>query len=152
MASFAFHPLSRFAGTSTTIRRPREFTFFSFDDEHKLHPISTRSLNYYYPPFFDTPGINVQPLDLSEVINSSLLSLLCRPDRLLKGFASFVQRDDSVDEHLDALLDTLQMHEERHEKNLRSLNNESNLENVPTKPDIITWRGMMTKVWTPILS
>jgi len=73
MASFTFHSLNRFAGTSATIRRPREFTYFSFDDEHKLHPISTRSLSYYYPPIFDTPGINEQSLDLSAVINTSQL-------------------------------------------------------------------------------
>jgi len=57
-----------------------------------------------------------------------------------------VQRDDSVDEHLDALLDTLQAYEERHVKNLLSHDDESRSGDIPTKPDIITWRGMMTKI------
>lgn len=63
-----------------------------------------------------------------------------------------MQRDDSVDEHLDALLDTLQAYEERHVKNLLSHDDESRSGDIPTKPDIITWRGMMTKVCPPVLS
>lgn len=124
MAIFDFSHLERFAGSSTSIRRPREFTYFSFDDKHQLHPLSLKSLGYYYPPFFNVPGVSVPPVDLSL------------------GFASFLQRDDGVDEHLDGLLDTLQVHEEQ----LLAQNGRPSTEDVRTKADVVTWRGIMTKV------
>lgn len=33
-------------------------TEFSFDDEHKPFPLDDRSLRYYYPPLFNTPGVS----------------------------------------------------------------------------------------------
>ena len=126
MTTFDFSNLNRFAGSSTSIRRPREFTYFSFDDEHQLHTLSTESLSYYYPPTFNAPGTGNPPIDLSA------------------GFDSFVKRDDSIDEHLDALLDTLQAHEERFLQSVQD--GEGKIEDVRTKADVVTWRGMMTKV------
>lgn len=49
-----------------------------------------------------------------------------------KGYDSFRQRDDSGDEHLDGLLDTLVEAEKRSGKK--------------TEVDLVTWRGMMTRV------
>ena len=126
MATFDFSSLERFASGSTSIRRPREFTYFSYDDKHQLKPLSTESLCYYYPPTFAAPGTREPLTELST------------------GFDSFVQRDDSVDEHLDGLLNTLQAHEERHLERVRA--GEGNIEDVRTKADVVTWRGMMTKV------
>jgi hypothetical protein len=65
MATFDFSSVERFAGRSTTIKRPREFAYFSYDDTHILHPLSTQSLSYYYPPFFNTPGTTEPLIDLS---------------------------------------------------------------------------------------
>ena len=126
MPTFDFSRLDRFAGSSTSIRRPREFTYFSFDDQHVLKPLSLESLTYYYPPVFGAPGAQEPRLDLSS------------------GFETFKQRDDTVDEHLDGLLDTLQAHEERELARIGSEGGEIAV--VRTKADVITWRGMMTKV------
>jgi len=54
------------------------------------------------------------------------------PADLNKGFDTFRQLDDHEDEHLDGLLEAIIDHEK--EKGTR------------TDVDIITWRGMMTKV------
>ena len=60
---------------------------------------------------------------------------------LSKGFDKWVKSDDSIDNHLNGLLETIQAHEES------LMNDESTkLADVNTKADIITWRGMMTKV------
>ena len=77
MPAFDIQPVSRFGGSSAAIRRPKEFTFFSYDDEHQYHA-DGRSLRYYYPPRLGA--------DLS------------------RGFDTFRQADDSQDEHIDSLL------------------------------------------------
>ncbi|EMC97100.1 hypothetical protein BAUCODRAFT_121609 [Baudoinia panamericana UAMH 10762] len=128
MPTFDLSRLDRFVGTSTTIRRPREFTFFSFDDTHVLKPLSTESLSYYYPALFDAPGASSTSVELS------------------RGFDLFKQRDDTVDEHLDGLLQTLQAYEERILDRVR--NGEGEIKDVRVRADIITWRGMMTKILT----
>jgi RAT1-interacting protein len=94
----------------------QEIAFFSYDSEHKLKPLDNESLRYYYPPFFNVPGHqeNRFPVELS------------------RGYDSFRQRDDSGDEHLDGLLDTLVEAEQRNGKK--------------TEVDLVTWRGMMTRV------
>jgi RAT1-interacting protein len=117
MASFNIQPLARFAGASTSIRRPRELTYFSYDDNRKLYLGSEISLSYYYPPFIDHPSESGQPkphIDLS------------------RGFETFKKHDDSIDEHLDSLLEAIMSYEQK--------------EGQRTKSDIITWRGIMTKV------
>lgn len=120
---FPIYPLSRFEQAGqTTIRRPREFLYFSFNDNHDIRLFSNDSLRYYYPPFIEAPGVPVSPLELS------------------KGFDSWIKGDDSIDNHLDGLLETILAHEE----SLTS--GDTNSEDVKTKADIITWRGMMTKV------
>jgi RAT1-interacting protein len=117
MASFNIQPLARFAGASTSIRRPRELTYFSYDDNHILYPQSDQSLQYYYPPFIDCPSESGQGLPTID---------------LSRGFDTFKKHDDSVDEHLDSLLQTIMAHEQK--------------EGQRTKSDIVTWRGIMTKV------
>ncbi|RWQ92819.1 RAI1 like PD-XK nuclease-domain-containing protein [Paecilomyces variotii] len=105
--AFDIFPLERFQGSDATIRRPREIACFSYDDEHRFH-LDDSSLRYYYPPDL--------PADLS------------------RGFDTFQQLDDSGDEHLDALLETIMAHE----KSTGS----------KCEADVITWRGMMTKIMT----
>ena len=128
MVSFEIYPLSKFEQTGrTSIRRPRHFLEFSFDSDHRIHVFSDDSLRYYYPPFIAAPGSPVPPVDLN------------------KGFDQWVKGDDSVDGHLDALLETIQAHEESLQAN------DSRPEDVKVKADFITWRGMMTKVCLQIL-
>ncbi|KAK4962260.1 decapping endonuclease targeting mRNA [Elasticomyces elasticus] len=121
MAPFDIKPLERFVapGKNATIKKPHEIAHFSFDAEHQLLPFSTDSLRYYYPPFF--PAAN------GEVTKDSI--------NLSHGFDSFQQLDDGPDEHLDALLDTIMEMEKRDGKRCHS--------------DVVTWRGMMTKVRFP---
>ncbi|OQD88482.1 hypothetical protein PENSOL_c072G07109 [Penicillium solitum] len=56
------------------------------------------------------------------------------PADLNKGYETFQKLNDVPDEHLDALLDTLVAHEKETEKKC--------------DVDIVTWRGMMTKILT----
>ncbi len=51
---------------------------------------------------------------------------------LSRGFDTFEKLDDTADDHLDSLLKTIIAHEQELGK--------------PVEADIITWRGMMTKV------
>ncbi|CAL5868876.1 uncharacterized protein PFLUO_LOCUS3103 [Penicillium psychrofluorescens] len=54
------------------------------------------------------------------------------PADLNVGFDTFQKLNDVADEHLDALLDTIMAHEKETEKTCEA--------------DIVTWRGMMTKI------
>ncbi|PLN79234.1 HLA class III protein Dom3z [Aspergillus taichungensis] len=105
--TFDIQPIGRFYGSNTTIRRPREITSFSYDDNHEFH-LGDLSLRYYYPPSL--------PADLN------------------KGFDSFQKLDDAGDEHLDALLESIIALEKETGKKCEA--------------DVITWRGMMTKILT----
>lgn len=126
MATFHLEPLERFATGQASIRRPREFTYFSYDDHHELRPQSMESLSYYYPPIFQAPWGEFRPIDLSA------------------GFERFIQRDDGIAEHLDGLLDTIQSFEEPQLEQIKDAGGD--VRDVRVKADVITWRGMMTKV------
>ncbi|KAE8388856.1 RAI1 like PD-XK nuclease-domain-containing protein [Aspergillus alliaceus] len=104
---FDIQPIGRFYGSNTAIRRPREITCFSYDDQHTFH-LGDSSLRYYYPPSL--------PADLNH------------------GFDTFQKLDDSADEHLDALLESMLALEKDTGKKCEA--------------DIVTWRGMMTKILT----
>jgi RAT1-interacting protein len=76
-------------------------------------------------------------------LDDSSLKWYYPPDlgvNLSNGFDKFIQHDDSVDEHLDSLLTTIANHEQKTGE--------------PIDAHIVTWRGMMTKVWlgSPFLS
>ncbi|WPG98875.1 Hypothetical protein R9X50_00167400 [Acrodontium crateriforme] len=130
MAAINLNPKDRFAGGQTSIRRPREFMYFSFDDKHELHPFSDESISYYYPPGLGTPGSQE------------------RLGNLNVGFETFIQRDDTIDEHLDGLLDTLQVYEEKLWEQSKA--GSIKLEDVRVRTDVVTWRGMMTKILTAL--
>ncbi|KAK6541631.1 decapping endonuclease targeting mRNA [Orbilia ellipsospora] len=100
---------TRFAGRSSNIKRPREITCFSYDENHVLRHDES-SLRYYY-----TPALHG---DLSG------------------GYDSFIKHDDSVDEHLDSLLESL--------IELEKKTGKRSTEDV----DFVTWRGMITKIMT----
>lgn len=121
--SFALFPLSRFESGRTSIKRPREFTYFSYDDKKQLHPQSLVSLRYYYPPFIAAPGTSTPGISLSN------------------GYEKWIKADDSADGHLDALLETVQAYE------VQLMNDGMTpILDVKKAADFVTWRGMMTKV------
>ncbi|PHH53118.1 Decapping nuclease rai1 [Ceratocystis fimbriata CBS 114723] len=85
-SSFTVHPVARFAGVSKSVRRPKEFTCFSYDENHEFH-CDDSSIRWYYPAEVGT--------DLSA------------------GFESFIKHDDTQDEHLVSLLRAIKDHEEK---------------------------------------
>ncbi len=123
---FDIHPLDRFAGTHSAIKRPtvrlhfvldhkfatskltswQEIAYFSYDEDHQYRPDDS-SLQYYYPPRL---GAN-----------------------LSDGFERFRKLDESRDDHLDGLLKTITKLEKT--------------EGHSRRVDIVTWRGIMTKVF-----
>ncbi|KAK5098808.1 decapping endonuclease targeting mRNA [Lithohypha guttulata] len=78
--TFSIHPINKFSNLDAAVRRPREITCFSFDEDHKYRQDDS-SLRYYYAPLL--------PADLN------------------KGFDSFRNLDDTADDHLDGLLQAL---------------------------------------------
>lgn len=105
---FPIEPIKRFAKQSGT-RQPVELTSFSFDANRQLHHDDS-SLTYYWP--ISTPGAS-----------------------LSGGFDRLISRDESVNEHIDALLSSLIEYESMHGNNR-------------TEVDIVSWRGMITKFLT----
>lgn len=83
-ATFAIQ-LDRLGISSSTIQRPKEITYFSYDEKHQFR-LDGSSIRYYYPP----------PLGVD----------------LSKGFSTFEKLDDTPDEHLDSLLKTIAAHEQ----------------------------------------
>ncbi|KAM0246618.1 hypothetical protein ACHAQJ_010142 [Trichoderma viride] len=104
-SNFSIEPVMRFVGDSQPVKRPKEFTCFSYDENHDYHPDDS-SLKYYYPPQLGA--------DLSL------------------GFDTFVKHDDSKTEHLDSLLKAIVSQEQETGSRIDA--------------NIVTWRGMMTKV------
>lgn len=105
---FQIDPIERFAKQSG-VRQPVELASFSFDARRQLHHDDS-SLAYYWP--ISHPGVS-----------------------LSTGFEQLTSRDESIDEHLDALLESLIHYESKHGSSKTSV-------------DIVTWRGMVTKFLT----
>ncbi|KAF3483613.1 uncharacterized protein GIQ15_02937 [Arthroderma uncinatum] len=105
-AVFEIQPIERFNGISEPLKRPREIACFSYDEWHRFR-LDDSALRYYYPPKL--------PVDLKA------------------GFDTFIQRDESDDKHLNALLDTIIATEKEKERKYDM--------------DFVTWRGMMTKIF-----
>ena len=105
--TFTIYPVDKFKKPDAQIKRPRELTYFSFDEEH-VYKQDASGLRYWYPPNL--------PADLS------------------KGFDKFRNLDDSKDDHLDSLLQSIINHERETKARVDT--------------DFVTWRGMMTKIMT----
>jgi len=108
---FHIAPTVQYSTTPGTIKRPVEIACFSYDEQHEYHD-DARSMRYYY-----TPPMNVP---------------------LSAGFDTFRNLDVTEDEHLAALLRTLQSLERR--------------TGGAVEADFVTWRGMCTKVGNLLLS
>ncbi|KAL2268675.1 hypothetical protein VTJ83DRAFT_3521 [Remersonia thermophila] len=104
-AQFPIYPPPQYGGPGVAVKRPREFACFSYDKDHAFR-LDDSSLKWYYPP--------ILPADLS------------------KGADTFVKHDDSIDEHLDSLLATIQSYEQQKGEAIDA--------------HIVTWRGMLTKI------
>lgn len=78
--TYPIYPINQFSKANVAVRRPREITYFSFDEEHRYRQDDS-SMRFYYPPLL--------------------------PAELSKGFDSFRQLDDTGDDHLDGLLQAL---------------------------------------------
>ncbi|TPX45621.1 hypothetical protein SeMB42_g01693 [Synchytrium endobioticum] len=103
---------SVYVGKSVPFQQPTEIACFTYDHQRKVHANSSAGLNQYRPL-----DLRSRTYDLNEGF----------PDR-------FVERDASVAEHLDALLETL------------------NPSHLSSPPAICTWRGIMTKLCSSLYS
>ncbi|CCU76689.1 Dhp1-interacting protein Din1 [Blumeria hordei DH14] len=90
---FQINPISRFGNKNVTMKRPKEFTCFSYNDQHQFIPDDS-SLKYYYPP---TIGA-----DLSQ------------------GFDKFQKFDESSDGHLDSILKAIIDYEKKSDRRIES--------------------------------
>lgn len=93
------------------IQKPTQITTFSYDERRTLHH-DDRSRRYYHPP--------PRNADLNY------------------GFERLVERDESIDEHLDSLLNSLMVLGQRND----------DLDQSRRQAHVITWRGMMTRFCT----
>lgn len=106
------HPVSHYAQSSSgsaPFQQPVAIASFSYDESRTLHH-DDRSRRYYHAP----------------------------PPRadLNRGFEKRIERDESVNEHLDSLLLSLmRLADKGRDEQIR-------------KANLITWRGMMTKLCT----
>jgi len=109
-STFPIAPTVQYSTTAGSIKRPVEIACFSYDEQHDYHD-DARSMRYYY-----TPPLNVP---------------------LSAGFDTFRNLDVTEDEHLEALLRTLQSLERR--------------TGDAVEADFVTWRGMCTKVGSSLV-
>ncbi|KAG1446202.1 hypothetical protein G6F56_009650 [Rhizopus delemar] len=101
-STFSVKHNEHYAGSFPVYKQPQELTCYSIDHQRHVH-FDNSEMKYYYPP---------SGKDLNF------------------GYDKFIQRDESVAEHIDTLLDAL-----------TEMNNTST-----ASVDIVTWRGIMTKL------
>ncbi|KAG5513196.1 hypothetical protein PMAC_001566 [Pneumocystis sp. 'macacae'] len=102
---FPIEPLEQFEGCTPVYQQPVELFCFSYD-EHRGLRYDASSLKYYYPA--------VLGADLSQ------------------GFEERIERDETIDEHLDGFLLSLCAYERIHGRTRTSV-------------DILTWRGILAR-------
>ncbi|KAI8377325.1 hypothetical protein BD560DRAFT_325731 [Blakeslea trispora] len=95
-----------YEGTCPIFKQPKELTSYSIDCDRRVQ-FDNREMKYYYPP---TTGKK----DLNE------------------GYERMIQRDESISEHIDTLLDALTQFNSKSKEQATA--------------DIVTWRGIMTKI------
>jgi len=97
---------SHYTSKLTSYQKPTEIACFSYDETRNLLLGDRRSLAYYHPPTI--------------------------PSSLSTGFSSFIKRDDSINEHLDSLLESIASIEPTIAPS--------------TPPHFVSWRGMINKI------
>ncbi|KAI9275589.1 RAI1 like PD-XK nuclease-domain-containing protein [Phascolomyces articulosus] len=110
--SFRVLPAHRYTGRFPEYKQPVEVNSYSIDGDRRVW-FDNRELKYYAKPQL-TPATP---------------SLSYNYDR-------FIQRDETIPEHIDTLLDALTDAKSKNE-----------VDNHNTNADIITWRGIMTKLF-----
>lgn len=118
--SFEIEPVTRFAGANAAIRRPRVCT----NTRLRSNADSFQEITFF--SYDEEHKFRPDASSLRYYYPPIL------PSDLNRGFETFRQLDDSADDHLDGLLEAIIAYEK--EKGSK------------TEIDIITWRGMMTKV------
>ncbi|KAL0146172.1 RAI1 like PD-XK nuclease-domain-containing protein [Mucor lusitanicus] len=106
--SFRLNHTDSYQGSFPVYKQPQEITSYSIDHERRVW-FDNREMKYYYPPTLDKKDLNV-------------------------GYDKMIQRDESIPEHIDTLLDAL--------TNANAKQPDDN----QTTADIVTWRGIMTKL------
>ena len=125
MALFQVPPLEQYKTASASIKRP----------------LVSRVLKYIYSRYCRA-DLNGKEIACFSYDHEHKLHLDSRSLRyyyppqigvsLSKGYENFQKLDDSIDEHLDGLLKAILEKEKREQRRVQA--------------DIITWRGIMTKV------
>ncbi|KAK9767201.1 decapping endonuclease targeting mRNA [Basidiobolus ranarum] len=105
---FPIFPIERFNDKPAQFRQPVEIGSFSYDSERNTR-MDDSELKYYYPP----------------ELNSSLS----------ENYEKYIERDQSVPEHIDALLECL-----THVKETKKIPG-------MTEADFVCYRGIMTKIF-----
>ncbi|KAG2214531.1 hypothetical protein INT46_003081 [Mucor plumbeus] len=108
LPSFRLNRTESYQGSFPVYKQPQEITSYSIDHERRVW-FDNREMKYYYPPTSEKKDLNV-------------------------GYDKMIQRDESIPEHLDTLLDAL-----------TNANTKQPQDNQITA-DIVTWRGIMTKI------
>ncbi|KAK9448813.1 RAI1 like PD-XK nuclease-domain-containing protein [Limtongia smithiae] len=111
-------PIAKTRIRGHAMRQPREITCFSLDNKRDIH-LDESSLSYFY--------LRAEDLTAAGGPGGGGVSLST-------GFEQFQKRDDNIDEHLDGLLLALVDTERKDPKRRK------------TTGDIVTWRGMLTKL------
>ena len=117
---FDVEPPNRFANVQAAIRRPR----VSYEEKVLLLCLTAQEITYF--SYDEDHKFRHDASSLRYYYPPSL------PCDLNAGFDTFRQLDDTADDHLDGLLEAVIAYEK--EKGSK------------VETDIITWRGMMTKV------
>ncbi|CAO3635371.1 unnamed protein product [Mucor fragilis] len=106
--SFRLNHTESYQGSFPVYKQPQEITSYSIDHERRVW-FDNREMKYYYPPTSDKKDLNV-------------------------GYDKMIQRDESIPEHIDTLLDAL------------TNANAKQPDDSQITADIVTWRGIMTKI------
>lgn len=126
MNGFDVQPIGRFAGSSAAIRRPKVRVGWPSDRYHG--PDIAQEITCF--SYDDEHGLHLDGSSLRYYYPPRLGA------DLSQGFETFQKLDDSADEHLDSLLTSIMALEK--ETGTRC------------DADIVTWRGMITKVRDPV--
>ncbi|PWY97096.1 RAI1-domain-containing protein [Testicularia cyperi] len=136
------HPLRKTGGEGVTsqspfthppaFQQPQPLCSFSFDRDRKQWH-DDRSKKYYRGP---PPYMHAHPkLDRARPVFGADLNY---------GLDRYRQRDESVPEHLDALVASLQHRTE----SAKSVSERQDVDRERRRADVVTWRGMVTKICT----
>lgn len=169
--AFPVWPLNRFARTGAAIKRPTEITHFSYTANvpfpSNAPPVSNLrrpkdASNGNNTTDLETARINISHSRVREIhYDSRGIKYYYTPEigaSLSDGFDEFQQVNDGDDEHLDGLLASLTHLEQELKVNGKQEGgpgleipnagtpSSPDEEYWKTKTDIITWRGLITKV------